>query len=254
MANDPPAPAPEPPSRVVVASYNIHGCVGSDGRLDPPRIAAVLRDIDADVVGLQEVGVHTMGGEIVDQLAYLAGSLGLTPVAGPTLERGAGSYGNALLTRLPIQGCRRIDLTVGRREPRGAIDVELGVKGHRLRVVATHLGLDWRERRKQRSLLIEELKDDEGPLVVLGDLNQWWPLGRRTIGPWPGFATLPCPGTYPSRLPLLVLDRILARPAKSFDTIAVLRTRLASRASDHLPVRATLALRGIRPRQTVPGP
>ena len=244
-----PAPsALESPSRVVVASYNIHGCVGSDGRLDSQRIAAVLRDLDADVIGLQEVGAHTTRGEVVEQLEYLAGCLGLTPLAGPTLVRGAGSYGNALLTRLPIRDCRRIDLSVGRREPRGAIDVDLDVKGRRLRVIATHLGLGWRERHKQRSLLAERLRDDEGPVVVLGDLNQWWPLGRRTGNPWPGFAAKRGLGTYPSRLPLLALDRILARPAEAIDEIAVVRTRLAARASDHLPIRAVLRVQGVSAR------
>jgi endonuclease/exonuclease/phosphatase family metal-dependent hydrolase len=221
------------PGHVVVASCNIHGCVGADGRLEPRRIADVIQGMDVDVIGLQEVGGHTTGGKVVDQLEHLARALELTPVAGPTLMRDTGAYGNALLTRLPILGCRRIDLSVGRGEPRGAIDVDLDVQGRRLRVIATHLGLRWRERRKQRALLAETIEDDSGAVVVLGDLNQWWPLGCRGTSPWPGFAAGRCPRTYPSRLPLLSLDRIVARPVGIIAEIAAVRSRLAGRASDH---------------------
>lgn len=230
--------------RVVVASYNIHGCAGVDGRLDPQRIAEVIQGMDADVIGLQEVGGHARDGQVVDQLAYLARNLELTAVAGPTLVRDTGAYGNGLLTRLPILGCRRIDLSVGRGEPRGAIDVDLEVQGQRLRVIATHLGLRWRERRRQQALLAETLENDGAPVVVLGDLNQWWPLGCGTHSPWPGFAAVRCPRTYPSRLPLLPLDRILARPCEVITEIVAISSPLACRASDHLPLRAVLDVRG----------
>jgi endonuclease/exonuclease/phosphatase family metal-dependent hydrolase len=231
---------------VVVATYNIHGCVGIDGRLDPHRTAEAIRTIDAEVIGLQEVGGHAAGGEVVDQLEYLARNLQLTPVAGPTLVRDTGAYGNALLTPFPILGCRRIDLSVGRGEPRGAIDVDLDVRGQRLRVIATHLGLGWRERRKQWALIAEATENDKGPLVVLGDLNRWWPLGRRTSSAGPGFPAERSPRTYPSRLPLLSLDRIVARPADILEEVEAVRTRLTSRASDHLPIRAVLDLRRAR--------
>jgi endonuclease/exonuclease/phosphatase family metal-dependent hydrolase len=235
---------------VVVASYNIHGCVGCDGRLDPRRIAEVIRGVDADVIGLQEVGSHAVGGEVVDQLEYLARSLGHTPVAGPTLMRDTGTYGNALLTRLPILSCRRIDLSVGRGEPRGAIDVDLDGPGQRLRIIATHLGLGWRERRKQWSLIAESIQDDAGPVLVLGDLNQWWPPGRCPRWPGAGFAAARCPRTYPSRLPLLSLDRILARPAEVICEIEAVHNPRAACASDHLPVRAVLDLRRGLPHPT----
>jgi endonuclease/exonuclease/phosphatase family metal-dependent hydrolase len=238
--------APSFPDRLVVASYNIHGCVGVDGRLDPERTAETIRSIDAEVIGLQEVGGHAAGRRLLDQLEYLACYLQLTPVAGPTLVRDTGAYGNALLTRLPVIDCRRIDLSVGRGEPRGAIDVDLDVRGKRLRVIATHFGLGWRERRKQRSLVGKIIEEDGGPLVVLGDLNQWWPPGYCRRSSWPGFAPVPCPRTYPSRFPLLSLDRILVRPAEALGALAAVRTPLAARASDHLPVRAVLDIRCAR--------
>jgi endonuclease/exonuclease/phosphatase family metal-dependent hydrolase len=166
-------------------------------------------------------------------------------VAGPTLVRETGPYGNGLLTRLPVLDRRRIDLSVDSREPRGAIDVDLEVRGQRLRVIATHLGLRWRERRRQRTVLAGSIAGDDGPLVLLGDLNHWWPLaGRQEL--WPGLVSVRPLRTYPSRLPLLPLDRVLVRPAGILREISAVRTELSICASDHLPVRAVLDLREAR--------
>src|ERR1041385_7880792 len=73
-----------------IASYNVHGCRGSDGRKDASRIVEVIRELDCDTVGLQEVDYR---------LDYIAGRLGMQCVPGLTLVRHDGPYGNALLTR-----------------------------------------------------------------------------------------------------------------------------------------------------------
>ena len=125
---------------MIVATYNVHRCIGADGRHDPDRVAAVIRELDADVVGLQEVDAkpHIEAG--LDQVVYLAEATGLTGIAGPTLTRHYGEYGNALLTRLPVRGATLLDLSVADREPRGAIDAEVDADGVRCRVLVTHLG------------------------------------------------------------------------------------------------------------------
>ena len=43
-----------PDSPIRVATYNVHGCVGTDGRHDPARVSAVIAELDADVIALQE--------------------------------------------------------------------------------------------------------------------------------------------------------------------------------------------------------
>ena len=131
---------------VKLASYNIHGGVGRDGRCVPRRIVQVLQEIDADIVALQEVESSTSG---FDMLGYLQDETGLQAVSGPTLMRPDTEYGNGLLTRYPIASVKRIDLSINGYEPRGALDVELVAAGAALRVVATHLGLRPAERREQ---------------------------------------------------------------------------------------------------------
>ena len=105
-----------------LATYNIHRCIGSDGRYDPARIREVLQQIDADVIALQEVEVFRDDPEILD---FLCAGSDWQPVQGITLSRGSGSYGNALLSRCPIEGVERQDLSFGDREPRGALHVRV---------------------------------------------------------------------------------------------------------------------------------
>ena len=233
-----------PDRRFRVASYNIHECVGGDGTRDPARIAAVLREMDADVVGLQEVGARPGASSASMQMHYLASTLGYHAVAGPTLVRESGEYGNALLTRRPVLDVRQIDLTVYRREPRGALDVDLDVDGISVRVVVTHLGLLPGERRKQVRRLLDLLGDAARAQVVVlcGDINEWFAVGRplrwlharlgRTAG-------LP---TFPAVFPVFALDRIWVHPHTALVRMAPHASAAARQASDHLPLTADIRI------------
>jgi endonuclease/exonuclease/phosphatase family metal-dependent hydrolase len=231
------APADIAPIRV--ATYNIHTCIGVDGRCDPARIAAVLREIDADIACLQEVDARRRHlGAHVDQWAYFAETTGYRIVSGDDRYH-RGRFGNAILTRFPVLAERAIDLSVGGYEPRSAIDAELLVDGRVLRVVATHFGLHAGERRLQANRLLAALGDavrHGPPVLLMGDLNEW--RGRtggvraleRRLGP------CETPRTFPSWLPVLPLDRILACGAANLRDVCVYRSRLARVASDHLPL------------------
>jgi endonuclease/exonuclease/phosphatase family metal-dependent hydrolase len=131
---------------IVVASYNIHRGVGLDRRRDLDRIAAVIREVDPDAVGLQEV-VRGTGADHADQAAYLARTLGMRLVMGETRAFGDGTYGNAVLTRLPLLGFERFDLSHPAREPRGCLRVDLAVNGAAVHLFNCHFGLAFRERR-----------------------------------------------------------------------------------------------------------
>jgi endonuclease/exonuclease/phosphatase family metal-dependent hydrolase len=233
-----------PSRRLRVASYNIHECVGGDGQRDPARIAQVLREIDADVIGLQEVDARPGETSESMQMQYLAAVLGLHAVAGPTLERSGGEYGNALLTRRRVLDVRHVDLTVYRREPRAALDVDLDIDGAAVRVLVTHLGLLPGERRTQVRRLLDLLGESRSELVVLcGDINEWFAVGRplrwlhARLGQAAGVAT------FPAACPVFALDRIWVHPRAALVTLTAHASPAARRASDHLPVIADLSLR-----------
>src|SRR3569833_1809228 len=132
---------------MILATYNIHRCIGGDGRIAPERIVEVMKEIDADVIALQEVESRATAG--FDMLGHLASAMGMHSIAGPTLVRGEGHYGNALLTRLDILDRRSIDISVPGCEPRGAIEARLRYKRRVFCVVATHLVLRPSERRRR---------------------------------------------------------------------------------------------------------
>jgi len=223
---------------ITIASYNIHRCIGGDGRFDPARVRRVIEELDADVVALQEVETRADGG--LDLLETLGGGE-YRAIAGPTLMRENAHYGNALLSRLPVQDLRLHDLSVDAREPRGAIEVALGSDGGSLRVVATHFGLAPGERRQQARRLLALMGPARAPLeVLLGDLNEWFLWGRPLRWLHRAFAQTPAPATWPARFPLFALDRLWVRPRAALTALARHDSPAARAASDHLPLRAVL--------------
>lgn len=229
--------------RLVAATYNIHTCVGVDRRHAPERIAEVLCEINADIIGLQEVEMRHRVGSPADQLSYFAEATGLRAVPGPDIRDHRSRFGNAILTRYPVRSVRYIDLSVDAYEPRGAIDAELEVDERKLRVVVTHLGLHAGERRRQIHRLLDQLArggGDTDATLIMGDLNEW--RGRR--GGIPALdrhlGRAPMPRTFPSWLPMLPLDRIYAGGTATLRVLSVHRSPLARLASDHLPLRAVV--------------
>ncbi|MBV9521197.1 MAG: endonuclease/exonuclease/phosphatase family protein [Alphaproteobacteria bacterium] len=235
---------------LVVATYNIHKCVGVDRRHDPARIAAVLRELDADIICLQEVVARRDGPRPLDQEAFLGEAMGMRVISGPQRNDHRGRMGNAILTSLPVLAIRHIDLSIAGYEPRGALDVDLDAKGRPLRVVATHLGLRGAERQAQTQRLLAALANGDGrvdgadeAILMMGDLNEW--RGRRggIRALDRAFGRAPAPRTFPSWCPVLPLDRIYIAPPVELVHFAVHRSPLARLASDHLPLRAHLAWR-----------
>jgi endonuclease/exonuclease/phosphatase family metal-dependent hydrolase len=231
---------------LVVASYNIHRGMGLDRRRDLARIADVIAEIDPDVIGLQEV-IREEGPPERDQPAYLAKRLGMELVMGATRPHGDGSYGNAVLTRLPVLSRGACDLSRGVREPRGCLRVDLGANGRTLHVFNAHFGLALRERREQLELLAAFIRDSAalaGPRVLMGDFNEWHRgpitrnLKREFASPMRRMRR-----THPALFPLFRLDRIYWDVELEGETFRAHRTRLSRVASDHLPVVARLRVK-----------
>jgi endonuclease/exonuclease/phosphatase family metal-dependent hydrolase len=229
--------------RLKVATYNIHCGIGRDGRFSETRVRDVLREIDADVIGLQEIDARPGPGTDSEQMEFLARRLGLTAVAGPTIVRHDGTYGNALLTRRPLRAVRSIDLTYYRREPRRAIDADLEIDGAVVRVIVTHLGLLPRERRWQVKQLLGRLADERSDAVVMcGDFNEWLGFGRPLRWLQAAFGRSPAARTFPARLPLLALDRIWVPRGAALLAADAHGSAKARAASDHLPYVADIRL------------
>jgi endonuclease/exonuclease/phosphatase family metal-dependent hydrolase len=223
-----------------VASYNIHAGIGSDGRFEPARLIHVLKRLEADIIGLQEV--VTLGPDGAELLNALAEECDMQAIAGPTMMRGDAHYGNALLTRHEVTTVQRLDLSVEGYEPRGALAVELaGDRG--ITVAVTHLGLKAGERAAQLSRLLDWLPAPPRPLVLLGDLNEWRPWSHNLQQVARRFGRHIAPRTFPARWPLLALDRILIADLPCQETPRAFRDSPAKLASDHLPLVAEIKLR-----------
>ncbi len=222
--------------------------------MDLDRIVSVINRMDADVIGLQEVGWHRPDHPQVDQFAYLRAHTGYEVTEGLVRDPLRSHFGNAVLTRLPVVRKRWIDLKVRGHAPRAAIAADLGGRAREteLRVVVTHLGLTPQERRIQAGRLIDALVDPAPgggdsatampPTIMLGDFNLVRRQTRASRLLEEHFPTVVSEPTYPSRSPQLALDRIYLSDHWRVGTFHVLQTGLAKIASDHLPLIAQVRL------------
>lgn len=228
---------------LTVASYNIHRCIGTDSIYRPNRIVRVLQELKADVVGLQEVDAHRMHKE-GHQLDFIAKETGYQIVVGSTMWREEADYGNALLSRHPIYRSRKYNLTVPGCEPRGAVEIDIEVAGGPIRILNTHLGLRYSERRRQVRALIEiiESSPPEVPVVLLGDFNEWLPMFGSTLIFRTRFHYTKRLRTFPSTRPLFGLDKVFVDRKKLLLRTEAVRNALTKKASDHLPIKAQLRL------------
>jgi endonuclease/exonuclease/phosphatase family metal-dependent hydrolase len=235
-----------------IASYNIHRCVGTDRRCDAQRIVKVIHELACDTIGLQEVDNRPSERSDSMQLEFLAEATGMQAVAGATIVRHEGHYGNALLTRRKILDIRRHDLSFRSLEPRGALQVQLEVAGHAVQVFVMHLGLSPAERRYQVQKVLGLLREIpmEQPVIVLGDINEWLPLSRPLRWLHSLMGQPPWQRTFPVWAPMFALDRVWVRPRGSLLEFHVHRSATARKASDHYPVKAIVSPEALPLRET----
>jgi endonuclease/exonuclease/phosphatase family metal-dependent hydrolase len=227
-----------------VASYNIHKCKGLDGVVRPDRIIAVLGEIEADVIALQEVDRRfgTRCGLLdPDEILRATGMHLLLQSDAP---HGHGWHGNALLVRCKPKFYLRERIKLPGLEPRGAIFAELDLGEGKFRVIAAHLGLLRQSRLDQAdALLAAFLELPRLPTILLGDLNEWRRRRRSALGVLePTFGVAPSVLSFPSMRPMFPLDRILGWPMGLVRGLKVHDSPIARQASDHLPLIAKVSL------------
>jgi endonuclease/exonuclease/phosphatase family metal-dependent hydrolase len=236
-----------------LVSYNIHkGVGGSDRRYHLGRIVEVLRAEQADLICLQEVDFNVSRSQFDDQPAILADRLHANAAFFQlNVHHREGGYGNLLLSRWPLRSRHNVSLRLGRRKPRGAQLVVVETPQGPLHLVNWHLGLAEKERRWQVGhLLGHALFQEAGhlPTLVAGDFNDWRnTLGRLRFG-LHHFEHVTAPiqryRSFPAFFPVASLDKAYRRGPVRVERVAVSRTRMTQRASDHLPLVVDFSLDG----------
>jgi endonuclease/exonuclease/phosphatase family metal-dependent hydrolase len=225
-----------------VASYNMRKAIGTDRRRRPERTLEVLRELDADVVALQEADRRFGTRASAIPLHMIDEHSDYKPVAFDARDGSLGWHGNALLVRKTVEILHKELLHLPSLEPRGAVMAEISLNGEELRVIGMHLDLSGLWRRQQAHYILHHLNSRERamPAVLMGDLNEWSVRGGclRDFGHHLAFAD--CGRSFHVRRPVARLDRIMVTPGLGIDECGVHHSATARKASDHYPVWAKL--------------
>lgn len=242
-----PAAANRRPLRV--ASFNIFaGARGFD------KVQAALRQLDVDVIGLQEVdrGTRRAGG--IDQVKRLAKATGLHAVFAKTLDLQGGEYGLALLSRWTLNRVHRQALpVVTGAEPRRLLWAQAEIDGEPWTFAVSHFSSprDAPEavsaHRDQARRLAEALGGRDR-VVLMADLNSEASATALTplslIGDFVGLQAGP---SFPAQNPQQRLDHILLSRDLSPARVEVLDLG----CSDHRVLRAEIWKRSELPQWQV---
>jgi endonuclease/exonuclease/phosphatase family metal-dependent hydrolase len=239
-------------------TYNIHSCVGLDGKIRPERVARVINHFDPDIIAVQEVDCHRLRSRGLDQAQLIADHLRMTHVFHAMFEEQLERYGIALFSRHPFTTIRADFLTQADprlfREARGAIWVKVEPEGGKpFHFINTHFGLGRAERLRQAEELLGErwlgsVLPDE-PVIVAGDFNSS-PRSRalRVLRQRFRDVQLAAPGhvpvpTFSSLCPVVRIDHVFVSEHFTVEGVDRPLSPVARIASDHLPLCAELTLR-----------
>lgn len=240
-----------------VLSYNIRIGRGMDNVADLKRTAEVIRRLNPDLVALQEVDMKTNRSSGVDQAAELGKLTGMQAFFCKALDLPGGQYGEAVLSRLPVEDTTCYPLPNSKdRESRSALEVRVrlsgegtGTDGPRCRTICfigTHLDhlKDPTDRIRQTAALAHlATPGDAVPVILAGDFNDQ--PGTAALvslgGNWLDTTMADPRPTFPSDKPDIRIDYVFARPVNRWRLISasVIEEPIAS---DHRPVLAVLEL------------
>lgn len=246
----------DPVRSIRVMTYNVHSCIGMDGKLSPERIARVIAQHEPDIVALQEVNVGKPNTAEGDQANRLAECLRMECCFSATMHLEKGLYGNAILTHLPMRLVKAAKLPgLAQKpdlEPRGALWVDITIGETVIHCITTHLGLLFEERLAQARELSGRHwlthPDCQGPLIFCGDFNALPNsavcrlFNQQLLDAQQEMAERKPQKTFWGRYPLVRIDHLYIRPGLRVLDFEVPANELAQVASDHLPLTVELSL------------
>ena len=235
-------------------TYNIHHGKGIDKQTDLHRIADIIEKSKADIIGLNEVDRNfSRRSDYEDQINWLAKQLNMYQGFSPSIslssknQANVREYGNALLSRYPIttKKSHSFHLKPGLAEPRSLLEASIQINGKLVRFYVTHLSLNSSLHRKQSNFIIHQLDKCSHPMIIMGDWNmrpgsnKWCNITKRFQDVW-NLAGNGTGFTYPSKKPRIRLDYLFV--SQEVLVVDVELVKILSKASDHLPLKATLSL------------
>ena len=236
---------PPPQPRIIrIVTYNIRSCQGaSASSVDPSVPGAVIADLHADLVGMQEVDQNTTRSGGIDQAAAIGGIAGLDSYFAKAINRGGGGYGIATLSGLPVVSTRQVALP-GEEERRTLLELEF----EDFVLFNTHLSLTVSSREESAVIIRDELALYDKPVILIGDMNIDYEWPDLFGGTWTSLC--PYAPTYPAKKPTVRVDYIaIADPTGTISVNSPIWTAAvadagveATVASDHLPVYVDLDL------------
>ena len=156
--------------KLKIMSYNIHHGKSLLGIYTLDEIVNIIKQSEADIIGLQEVDSNFARSMFKDQLRYLGNKLDMYNVYGDNVNTFGAKYGNGILSKYPIESYENIRLPSG-KEQRGMLSAVIYIEGNKLNFLTTHLGLTSQERLSQIQTISKYLETLSNEVVLVGDFN-----------------------------------------------------------------------------------
>ena len=235
---------------VRLMTYNVHSCVGTDGKMSAQRVARVISRYEPDIIALQELDLSRQRTAAEDQPHIIAKHLEMLYHFHPSMQIEEEQFGNAILSRFPMQlkkaGMLPAIFKGSLLEPRGVLWVDVDIGGTHLQFFTTHLSLYHREALKQAQALLGKdwisHPQCTGPLVVCGDFNALphSPV-YRCVKKVLRDAQKAIPGQRPkptwfSHYPVGRIDHVFVNEGIEVVKVQVADGQLSRMVSDHLPL------------------
>lgn len=225
-----------------VMTFNIQHGKGIDGQIDLSRIAQLIQETSADIVGLNEVDHFLPRSGLKNQLKFLGQKTEMNYFFAPGIDFGLGKYGNGVLTRSQVSNPLKEALPrIFRRESRVLLQFATLVSGQKVQIIVTHLGLNPVEKEKQLAFLTEKIQKITEPVILMGDFNLTPHSSlMRNFLQNTGLKSHSNEQTFPADNPNLKLDYILT--SEQWEVVSPVEV-ISTQSSDHFALAGTFRLK-----------